>query len=574
MSKLNFYYLLFFFIFTKNYISSSKAIILPLRYAIPNEPTIFEPKLIVSYYSKNDIYTLIKMGKPANDLTVVLKEDDSSFVIKEGDCPTESDYSVSGSSTFKYDQGLFYQYINYQLTTVLNNTRDKICLNQADKKYFYSSLKDRRDGKELTKIEIDDFSFLYAPNKEELNQLNKKKDKNKKDDNIKPNPYESDEDDYDNIYKNDDEYDNDDNPFTPYYPGDENDNSFGPKCGYLGVLPQGMKTGLNDAKINFIQQLKNKKIIDNYNWYIRYNKDKSGELIIGAAPHEVRPENYLEEDLYMTRATLINDLFYWQIDFSSVEIFDENANKKYDLGKKSGVISFNDNFIQCPKAYYNEIISVFFQPYIDKKICKLEYINLDTRYSTIYCHQRNFTESDLKKFPVLLMQSIDFNYIFNMDYNDLFLKTKNVYIFKIIHGGEYGYWKLGKIFLEKYPFVFNYDSKMFGFYQKFIPENLEGDQIIDHNDIPNKNQENDKLPPSKRKEIRNRENNKQEKKTDVAKIIIIIILIIVALLIGLYLVRRFYFTKQINSKLIENYRNFDKKDNKNGEMFDDADQIN
>ena len=37
---------------------------------------------------------------------------------------------------------------------------------------------------------------------------------------------------------------------------------------------------------------------------------------------------------------------------------------------------------------------------------------------------------------------------------------------------------------------------MFGFYQKFIPENLEGDQIIDHNDIPNKNQENDKLPPS------------------------------------------------------------------------------
>ena len=115
---------------------------------------------------------------------------------------------------------------------------------------------------------------------------------------------------------------------------------------------------------------------------------------------------------------------------------------------------------------------------------------------------------------------------------------------------------------------------MFGFYQKFIPENLEGDQIIDHNDIPNKNQENNKLPPSKRKEIRNRENNKQEKKTDVAKIIIIIILIIVALLIGLYLVRRFYFTKQINSKLIENYRNFDKKDNKNGEMFDDADQIN
>jgi hypothetical protein len=275
----------------------------------------------------------------------------------------------------------------------------------------------------------------------------------------------------------------------------------------------------------------------------------------------VRPENYLEEDLYMTRATLINDLFYWQIDFSSVEIFDENANKKYDLGKKSGVISFNDNFIQCPKAYYNEIISVFFQPYIDKKICKLEYINLDTRYSTIYCHQRNFTESDLKKFPVLLMQSIDFNYIFNMDYNDLFLKTKNVYIFKIIHGGEYGYWKLGKIFLEKYPFVFNYDSKMFGFYQKFIPENIEGDQIYDINKDKDKAKGNDKLPPSKRKEIREKEKPVFNDKKDYAKVIIIILLIIFILFLGLYILRRFIFNKQINSKIIENYGKFKQKKN-------------
>ena len=74
----------------------------------------------------------------------------------------------------------------------------------------------------------------------------------------------------------------------------------------MGVLAQGINTGLNEAKLNFIQQLKNKKIIDNYNWFIRYNKDKTGELIIGAAPHEVRPENYLEEDLFMTHAKLIN----------------------------------------------------------------------------------------------------------------------------------------------------------------------------------------------------------------------------------------------------------------------------
>ena len=90
MSKLIFVYLLIFFFLSKNYISTGKAIVFPLRYAIPNEPTVFEPSSIVTYYSKNDIYTEIKMGKPPSDLTVVLNEEDSSFIIKDGTCPTEN----------------------------------------------------------------------------------------------------------------------------------------------------------------------------------------------------------------------------------------------------------------------------------------------------------------------------------------------------------------------------------------------------------------------------------------------------------------------------------------------------
>jgi hypothetical protein len=441
MSKLIFVYLLIFFIFSQNYIFSGKAIVFRLKYAIPNEPTVFDPSLIVTYYSKNDIYTELKMGKPLRDLTVVLNEEDSSFILKDGTCPTESDYSISGSSTFKYDKGYIYQYLNNEFTAVLNNTREQICLNQADKQYFYSSLKDRRFDKYITKIQIDDFSFLYSTNEKERTQIakrekekekNKQKDKNenKKD---SQKTYDIDDEDYDNIYKHDDEYDNDDNPFTPFYPGEDDNFQLEPKCGYMGLLPQGIKTGLNEAKLNFIQQLKNKKIIDNYNWYIRYNKDKTGELIIGGAPHEIRPENYLEEDLYMTQAKLINDLFYWQMDFSLIELFDEKNNKKYNLGKDNGVISFNENFIHSSKEYLDNIVSIFFMPYIDRKICKLENIYKNNiMNSVIYCHQ-NFTENDLKKFPVLLLQSNDLNYIFNFDYNDLFLKTKNVYIFKIMY---------------------------------------------------------------------------------------------------------------------------------------------
>ena len=578
MSKLIFVYLLIFFIFSQNYIFSGKAIVFRLKYAIPNEPTVFDPSLIVTYYSKNDIYTELKMGKPLRDLTVVLNEEDSSFILKDGTCPTESEYSISGSSTFKYDKGYIYQYLNNEFTAVLNNTREQICLNQADKQYFYSSLKDRRFDKYITKIQIDDFSFLYSTNEKERTQISKRekeKEKNKqkdKNENKKDSQktYGTDDEDYDNIYKHDDEYDNDDNPFTPFYPGEDDNFQLEPKCGYMGLLPQGIKTGLNEAKLNFIQQLKNKKIIDNYNWYIRYNKDKTGELIIGGAPHEIRPENYLEEDLYMTQAKLINDLFYWQMDFSLIELFDEKNNKKYNLGKDNGVISFNENFIHSSKEYLDNIVSIFFMPYIDRKICKLENIYKNNiMNSVIYCHQ-NFTENDLKKFPVLLLQSNDLNYIFNFDYNDLFLKTKNVYIFKIIYSGSHGYWKLGKIFLEKYPFMFNYDSKMFGFYQKFIQENIDGDITIDPNYIPNSEKKgNDKLPPSKRKELRDKQMiNKEGNKSNVLKIIFIIILIIIVFLIAFYIARKFIFAKQLNSNLIEK-KNYGKK----GQKLDDGDML-
>lgn len=587
MSKIIYALFIFFFFSSKNYILSTKAIVFPLRYSFPNEPTVFEPNNIISYYSKNDIYTSLKMGKNKQDLTIVFDDNDSSFIIKEGYCPSESDYSLSGSSTAKYDDGILYQYANDALIAILNNTRDKAYLNQADKEYFYLSLKDRRFGKNLNQLEVNDFSFLYAPNQEELSQIHKKEKKKKDGDDINGDGYnddvykDSDEDDnpYSPYYPGNEGNDNDDNPFTPYYPDNDNGPDFSPKCGYMGLLPQGIRTGLNDAKINFIQQLKNKRIIDNYNWYIRYNKDKTGELVIGAAPHEVRPENYLEEDLYTTHARLINDLFYWEIDFSSIELFDERLNKGYPLEKKSGVIFINTSFIHSPKSFYDQITSIFFRPYFDTNKCKLEKINkYESMYQVIYCHQSNFTENDLKKFPVLLFESNELNFIFNFDYNDLFLKTRNVYIFKIIYSAESsGYWKLGKTFLEKYQFVFNYDSKTLGFYQKFIPENLDGDQVIDPDSNPNKeNKGNDKLPPSNRKEMRDKEKSTNAKKNNALKIVLIIGLVILVVLIGFYIVRKFLSSKQVNSKIIEGHKKSGnkRKRNKDNAILEDAEEIN
>ena len=591
--NISLYILILFFIITSE-ANIPKTIVLPIYNASPNEPNQFEVKSIIDFYSKNDIYTSIKMGTPPLDLVILLDEEDSGFYIKEGKCISGSEYKITKSDSFSSGEGFIYQYMNNELTVLLNNTNDKIFLNQASKEYFYLSLKHRRFEENLTRIEIDNFNFLYKPNSDEIRRIeeklnekrkkgneeektNKNKDKNNDNQNNKKNDKKKDnygEDYYPDYYdfygEEEDDYIGQ-SGFDPYYPKDDDDdyNDYDPwneiytenkKCGYLGLLPPGMNTALTNSKISFIQQLKNKGIIDNYNWYIRFNKDKTGELVIGAAPHEIKPENYLESDLYMTHATLINDVFYWEIKFSAIYINDIISNKKYNLKSNKGLLSINENFIYSTKEYFNNITSLYFEQYFNNKKCKIETIQKTyDRYFVIYCHQ-NFTLEDLQKFPILSFQSNDLNFIFDFDYNDLFLKTKGKYIFKIIYGGDFGYWKLGKTFFEKYQFVFNYDSKMFGFYQKFIPENLDDAQISDNNNQENKN---DKLPPSKRKEIREKNKQLLNEKKEYGKIIIIIILIILSLMLGIYILRRFIFKNQINSKIIENYGKFQTNSTKN-----------
>ena len=595
------------FIYIISLINSSRVIVLPIYYASPNEPNQFEVNAIIDFYSKNDIYTSIKMGSPSVDLEVLLDDQDTGFIIKEGKCVSGSDYKIGRSDTFKSGDGLIYQTINNELTVIRNSTSDTIELNEASTEYFYSSLKKRRFNTNMTKISVDDFSFLYVPNSEEVKEIEEKiiekrkkerekekekkkgkknkengkekeKEKNKKDEDKekkKKKKGEYGEDyypDYIDFYEQEED-EVDKSGFGPYYQDDDNNNDnpwnnmfydTNKKCAFMGLLPPGTSTGLTNSKLNFIQQLKNKKIINNYNWYIRFNKDKTGEMVIGAAPHEIKPENYFESDLYMTHARLINDAFYWEIQFNAIYLNDNVSNKRINLLPSNGIISMNDNFIYSTKDYFNNITEIYFEQFFKNNKCKIQLV--EKRYErpfVIYCH-KNFTNEDMQKFPMLSLQSSDLNFIFNLDYNDLFLKTKGKYIFKVIFNGQYGYWKLGKTFLEKYQFVFNYDSKMFGFYQKFIPENIEGDITYDYivDKDKNKKKQNDKLPPSKRKEMREKNKILNEKK-DYMKIVVIIFLVLLITMLGIYALRRFIFSKQINSKVIENYGKFNSKGIKN-----------
>ena len=70
-------------------------------------------------------------------------------------------------------------------------------------------------------------------------------------------------------------------------------------------------------------------------------------------------------------------------------------------------------------------------------------------------------------FPPLYFKMNQFNKIFELNYNDLF-QEKNGKIYFLITFSEtpQNYFEIGKIFLKKYTFTFNQDSKTIGYYLK------------------------------------------------------------------------------------------------------------
>ena len=106
-----------------------------------------------------------------------------------------------------------------------------------------------------------------------------------------------------------------------------------------------------------------------------------------------------------------------------------------------------------------------------------------------------------------------------------------------------------------------------------VPAVINNDKIEEKNNDKN---ENDKLPPSKRKEMREKERLKEESKAGNAlKIILIIGLIIFVVFLMIYIWKKFSFNNMLNSNKIEGHQKYGKSKNKNDDnlILDDSEEI-
>ena len=221
---------------------------------------------------------------------------------------------------------------------------------------------------------------------------------------------------------------------------------------------------LNSAKLtNFslIRVLKTKGLISKMIVSLNYedNNDK-GNLIIGTKPDEI-DDIYKEED-FISCNTIINEDIYWGYKFDNITIDNKNIANYFSFITE---FAFELNYILAPLniSYYYE--NMFFNKYINKNKCFKDNFKDDRTsfYHFYYCD----SDVDITKLKNISFYNKKLNYVFNLTYEDLFVKIKGKYYFQMVFSNyNSDDWVFGKPFFKRYLIVFDFDSKTFGIYKK------------------------------------------------------------------------------------------------------------
>jgi len=274
----------------------------------------------------------------------------------------------------------------------------------------------------------------------------------------------------------------------------------------------------DDIASNLIFQLKKKNIIDSYNWFIEYdsnNKNKA-KLILGSKPYEYNNNKYKEENEKTIEVEKrLDKIKYWDLKMDEIYIIQNNTkqliNDYYrcslepDLGAIIGTI-----------GYKNLVEEKLFRPLIDKNKCFKEKI-ISNKYIMFYCDLNVKDSLEKNEYVKIYFNHRFLGNTFELNFNDLFEEKNNFIFFKVFFDEEgTDLWKLGKPFLIKYFFSYNFDKKTISYYN-----------ITNNNETKTETEE-----------------EKRNKKIKIFIIVIIVVLALAFLTLGFLFGRYLYMIKK------------------------------
>ena len=222
----------------------------------------------------------------------------------------------------------------------------------------------------------------------------------------------------------------------------------------------------DDFALNLIFQLKKKDIIQSYNWFIEYdsnNKEKA-KLILGAKPYEYNKDKYKESNEKTIQAEKrLDQIIYWDVKMNEIYLMKNKEKIKVkdyvtcSLEPSLGVIIGVSGY----KIYVEENL---FTPLINKNLCFKEN-NFYKDYVIYFC-KKEAKETLIKSEAVkIYFNHRFFGKTFELNFEDLFEEKGDYIFFKVFFDEKNNeIWRLGKPFLIKYFFSYNFDKKTISFY--------------------------------------------------------------------------------------------------------------
>ena len=325
-------------------------------------------------------------------------------------------------------------------------------------------------------------------------------------------------------------------------------------CGTIGL--QRFSTDKNLDKDSFVNKLKHNNIINSYSWGLfffdqnkLYNIDDDtqgqydGFFIAGVTLGD-NIEVFDTDLVYSIYAE--EDSLYWALNFDRIFYYERiNGTLEYIEANSSRVELIVDlNYIISDEQYFKDIKKYFFQKFFDNDTCHEEKSYKENEGYTYMIICNSDFKNNINSFPGIYFYSEQLFFAFNLYHDDIFYEYNGKIYFLVIHKDSVKNWRLGKIFLKKYPLMFDYDKKIISYVHLKRAWN------------PKKHGQKKTLK-QKDKNINKQSNNKEY---------IAIILLIVGILIGIFLGKRIWNkNKKLKAdELEEKYKYFEPSKEKIG----------
>ena len=160
---------------------------------------------------------------------------------------------------------------------------------------------------------------------------------------------------------------------------------------------------------------------------------------------------------------------YWSIVFQELKQKTLKADNKDIVIQTDlqGVINYNYNVIIGNKQYMDIIENSFFWSYITQNICHKKIANNKFYFYTCNIFSLSLKEIN-EKFPSLYFKQKEFDFTFELTPQDLFIQIGEQIFFLVVFykNNPTSSFILGKVFLQKYFFSFENESKKILFYRE------------------------------------------------------------------------------------------------------------